>query len=613
MIGIHSEGSPSGAAGTPTTTFTPTSTPTLTPTPTSIFTSTPTLTPPPSPNVVPSLLPPQIQVVPDQYVIVRKNEAISTQASSVLTDTLLAPQIEILDLSGMIEEDIRDTLAEQERDPTIEMIEPNYVYTATFIPNDPNQSRQWAWQVINGYSAWDVTLGDATTIIGIIDTGIDLEHPDLINKVVPGYDFIGHDSIPRDDNGHGTHVAGTAAGGTDNGIGGAGACPNCMIMPLKALGSDGRGTLDDIAEAIYHAVDHGVKVINLSLGSPIESGILNSAVNYAWEKGVFVVCAAGNEGVPDEQFPAGYDNCMAVAATDESDRRAWFSNYGSWVHVAAPGDSIFSTFLDEQYATFSGTSMAAPHVAGLAGLLASQGLTNTAVLDRICDSADDIGDIGSFWSCGRVNMLRAVDPNATIPTATPTINGTQTATPGSTDSPGFTPTPTITGTLGATLTPTGQPTPTATETPTYTDEIIDGGFEEGTGWNYSADDIRTTEQFLTGQYSVRLGGEIVSSDEIEQVVLVPVDGLLGYSVLQSAPIDDRDNGNALVVQIEVLDRSNITLKLTHSGWGWSRGWHRFYIDLSPYANRAVSIKFQAKPTLQTPFTFYVDDVAWQNR
>ena len=180
-------------------------------------------------------------------------------------------------------------------------------------------------------------------------------------------------------------------------------------MPVRVIGANGTGFAADIAQGIVYAADHGAKVINLSLGGP-GSSILRSAVDYARSEGVFLACAAGNRGTSSvaEAYPAAYDACFAIAATTSAGTRASYSNYGSWVEVAAPGDRILSTYLDDSYKLLSGTSMASPLVAGLAGLLVSRGYAANAIGERICATADDSSGTGASWSCGRVNFARAL-------------------------------------------------------------------------------------------------------------------------------------------------------------------------------------------------------------
>jgi uncharacterized protein YkwD len=315
--------------------------------------------------------------------------------------------------------------------------EPNGIYQISYTPNDPGVSQQnAAWDPIDAYEAWDVTRGSSNVVIAIIDTGIQADHPDLDAQQVAGYDFVQNDNNPSDGNGHGTHVAGTSAAETGNATGGAGLCPNCRLMAVRALNDGGSGSLSNIAKAIIYATNNGAKVINMSLGGS-GSSTLRDAVDYAWNKGVFLACAAGNSNSSRAQYPAAYDNCFSVAATDANDNRASFSNYGSTVDIAAPGVRIYSTYTGSRYGQLSGTSMAAPHVAGLAGLLSSQGLTNAQIRERIGSTADKINGAGTLWANGRINANRAVRgggstsppptatlaPDTPVPTATPNPGG----------------------------------------------------------------------------------------------------------------------------------------------------------------------------------------------
>ena len=312
-----------------------------------------------------------------------------------------------------------------QRNPNVEYVEPNYLYAADFVPNDPDaglRSRQYAaWRNVHAYVAWDVTRGSTSTIIAIVDTGVRTNHPDLAGKLVAGYDFVDNDNNADDGHGHGTHVAGTAAARTNNRVGGAGMCPNCRLLPVRVLGNNGRGTTANIAKGINYAANRGARVINLSLGGTSGSSTLQNAVNYAWNKGAFLACAAGNNNSSSPIYPAVYGNCFAVASTTSADTRSSFSNFGNWVEVAAPGSGIYSTVptgtcalcAPSGYRTLNGTSMAAPHVAGLAGLLRTYGLTNAQLRDAICYSSDAIAGTGSLWGCGRINAVQAVAAYAT--------------------------------------------------------------------------------------------------------------------------------------------------------------------------------------------------------
>ncbi|MBT2756780.1 peptidase S8 [Mesobacillus foraminis] len=290
----------------------------------------------------------------------------------------------------------------------IDYVEPNYIYKASYTPNDTYFPYQYGPQKIQAPAAWDVTQSDRSVKIAIVDTGVQLNHPDLANKLLAGYDFVNQDNVPDDGNGHGTHVAGIAAAVTNNSRGIAGVAPLASIMPVRVLDNSGSGTLSNIANGIIFAANQGAHVINLSLGSTQGAITLQNAIDYAWNKGAVLVAAAGNSGVNTPNYPAYYNNVIAVASTDPDDRKSPFSNYGRWVEVAAPGTDILSTYTGSYYAYLSGTSMASPHVAGLAALLADQGKTNTQIRNVIQNTSDPIPGTGTYWTYGRVNASRAV-------------------------------------------------------------------------------------------------------------------------------------------------------------------------------------------------------------
>ncbi|HRF59765.1 MAG TPA: S8 family peptidase [Fimbriimonadaceae bacterium] len=293
--------------------------------------------------------------------------------------------------------------------PNVVYAEPNYKVRAFGVPNDPGWSQQYGPLKMQCPAAWDLETGDPGVIIAIIDTGIDLSHPDLSGKLVPGYDFVNQDANPQDDQGHGTHCAGIAAASTHNGVGVAGVGYHCRLMPVKVLDASGSGNFSDVTDGITWAVQNGAKVISLSLGAGSGSQALADAVDYAWNNGAVVVAAAGNNGWTSPAYPAYYMNAIAVASTDQSDQRSGFSNYGEWVDVAAPGSSIYSTYMGGGYGYMSGTSMACPGVAGLAGLVFSRLGANAtpaqvrAAIESSCD------DVGSFVAHGRVNALAAMN------------------------------------------------------------------------------------------------------------------------------------------------------------------------------------------------------------
>jgi len=291
-------------------------------------------------------------------------------------------------------------------------IEPNFKFKANFIPNDPYWNQQWGPSKIGTDLAWDTQLGNSSVLVAVIDTGVDWNHPDLAANYVPlGYDWVNNDTDPMDDHGHGTHCAGIIAATLNNRIGIAGLA-QVRIMAEKALDRHGEGYEDDLASAIIHAVDQGADILSNSWGGYEESALLHEAVKYAYENDVLVVAAAGNSAWNVKAFPAGYDEVIAVTATNASDDPASFTNFGDWVELAAPGVRIYSTVYNDDYEYMSGTSMACPHVSGVAALVWSQfpNATRDWVRLWLRYTADDLGDTGFdvYYGYGRINAEKAV-------------------------------------------------------------------------------------------------------------------------------------------------------------------------------------------------------------
>ncbi|PWH13398.1 MAG: hypothetical protein DDG58_14205, partial [Ardenticatenia bacterium] len=315
--------------------------------------------------------------------------------------------------------------------------EPDYrVYALDTIPNDPDWGSQWGLSKIQAPKAWDIlsTTGGANIIIAIIDSGIDLDHPDFAcpNKLLPGRDFVNNDNDPQDDYGHGTHVAGIAAACTNNGVGVAGVAWAARLLPVKVLDAVGSGSYSNLAAGIRYAVDNGARIINLSLGGTADSSIMRDAASYAVSRGRMMVAAAGNCAVGGTgcngqinpvMYPAAYDEVIAVAATDSGDSRAYFSEYHPYVDVAAPGMSIYSTLPDNSYGGLNGTSMATAFVSGLAALLwsADGGLSASQVRALIESNADDLGTPGKddYFGYGRINAWRTLSARVRV-NASPT-------------------------------------------------------------------------------------------------------------------------------------------------------------------------------------------------
>ncbi|NMO94813.1 S8 family peptidase [Paenibacillus lemnae] len=295
--------------------------------------------------------------------------------------------------------------------------EPHYLYLTNNEPvNTPNDllfsQYQWNLPAIETNRGWDLSKGSEDVVIAVIDTGIDLDHTDLRGQTVNGYNVVNPDDRPMDDVGHGTHVAGIISALVNNGEGVAGMSWYNKIMPIKALDSSGSGTTYAVAEGIIWAADHGAKVINMSLGNYADSQFLHDAVKYAYDRDVLLVAASGNDNTERPGFPAAYPEVLAVGATNSDLTRAEYSNYGDYIDVTAPGTNIASTYPGNQYAALSGTSMASPHVAAMAGLIRSLNpdLTNREVMDIMISHALDLGDKGKdkYFGNGQVDVFRSL-------------------------------------------------------------------------------------------------------------------------------------------------------------------------------------------------------------
>jgi subtilisin family serine protease len=263
----------------------------------------------------------------------------------------------------------------------------------------------WALTRVDARGAWDITRGSPSTVIGVLDTGVDPQHPDLARQLVAGHDFVDGGNDTADDNWHGTAVAGVAAAAPSADGLTVSYCARCSIMPVKVLDADERGSDDTIARGITWAVDHGARVLNLSFNGDGESPALARALRYATMRRVVVVAAAGNEGARRPSFPAADPNVIGVAATDAADEVYPWSNRGAWVTVAAPGEQD-ATLRGGSYFSFLGTSAAAPAVSGTAALCLSvaPGLTPKLVRKAIAAGADRLR--GSQF--GRLNAARTV-------------------------------------------------------------------------------------------------------------------------------------------------------------------------------------------------------------
>ncbi|MDG5758685.1 S8 family serine peptidase [Natronococcus sp. A-GB1] len=311
-----------------------------------------------------------------------------------------------------------------ENNPNVRYVEPNGLMWAL------GQETPYGIEQVDADLAIDDGETGAGVSVAIIDTGIDAAHETLAENLGEGYatadaacttscgsgPFGGGNDIDDcleewdDDNDHGTHCAGTA-GAADDGTGVLGVAPDVTLHAVKALQCDGGGTLDDIAAGIQWSADQGHDVQNMSLGSDTDSDVIRDAVQYADERGVVMVAAAGNDGPCSDcvGYPAAYDEVIAVSATDENDDLADFSSTGPEVDIAAPGVDVLSTVPRDDYAEFSGTSMACPHVAGAAATLIAAGTDPTDVRDELTAAADDIGLDDNEQGTGRLNVADALE------------------------------------------------------------------------------------------------------------------------------------------------------------------------------------------------------------
>lgn len=372
--------------------------------------------------------------VPGRYIVKYKSgvvSASSVQQIGAQTLRTLGEGMHVLQLPEVS----AASLSVLENDPAVEFVEP--VFTMPFpeiikstaedkaadkvpFPNDPGFSKQYSLRVTEALRGWGVTRGDRRVVIGVVDSGVDINHPDLAAKIVGVYNGADGNTDVKDFVGHGTHVAGIATAIANNGIGIAGAAPECALLAVKvASGDSGYPSTEGIANGIIWAADHGADVINLSLGAGRESQAITAAVQHALKKNVVVLAATGNGSGNLKSWPALTDGVIAVGSTDEGDRRSSFSNYGPWVSIVAPGSNIYSTFPandnligQTNYGTISGTSMATPFAAGVAALIRTKypEMAPAMVKQVLESSADDKGAPGfdDQYGHGRVNIAKAM-------------------------------------------------------------------------------------------------------------------------------------------------------------------------------------------------------------
>ncbi len=389
---------------------------------------------------------------------VRSGTPLSAKLSTMNLDAKSVMQVAGLNVALLTvsADNAAATMRALQDDREVVFIEPNGTVEGAWTPNDPdysNPSKTYAPQQIKANLAWDLVRGASAIVVAVVDSGADLAHPDL-NGVfwtnplevagndldddgngyvddVRGWNFVAGNNLPQDDLGHGTHVTGIAAASTNNGIGIAGIAGGIKVMPVKVLDSSNSGTWANVAQGVIYATDMGVKAINLSLGGLTPSATIDAAVQYARSHGVLVIAAAGNGATSDPFYPAAYEGVLGVAATVPGGARWTLSNFGSYVDLAAPGSTVYSTYwkstTGSTYQFSSGTSMATPMMTGVAALVWSENpaLTADQVAAILTSTATDLGDPGwdQYYGYGQVDAQAAVQAaEATLP-ADSTISG----------------------------------------------------------------------------------------------------------------------------------------------------------------------------------------------
>ena len=404
--------------------------------------------------------------VPGEVVVRYRSDVSTAERASVRSRVatsfrpLRAKGTELLELAAG--ESVTDAVAELESRPDVLYAEPNYVITASSVPNDTSFSNLWALNATNGVDinapeAWDISTGSASVRVGVLDSGIDYNHPDLAGNIwsnpneslngrdddgngfvddVRGWDFADHDADPMDVLGHGTHVAGTIGAKGNNGRGITGVNWNVSLVPLRVLGADGSGSTADAANAIVYARSIGVTVINMSFGGPYYSRMMAEAIGSS--PNTLFVAAAGNNNSDNDVTPSypcnlAWENVLCVAATNSSGERASYSNYGlSTVDLGAPGSYIYSTVPGGNYAWYSGTSMAAPHVAGAAALLsaAAPAAGSSQLKTALLAGAAPSSALTGVTSSGKgLDLYRSMLLVAPPPAAPPVVEPTPTPQP----------------------------------------------------------------------------------------------------------------------------------------------------------------------------------------
>jgi thermitase len=384
---------------------------------------------------------PSQPVVSDQILVKfqpgssgRATSAALQAAGAVDQQTIRGLGVHVLHVAASRRESALDALRSS---PAVTYAEPDaLIAPADVVPNDAWWGGEWGELNTRTTKAWDATGGSPAVKVAILDSGVDASQPDLQANLLPGYDFFNNDSDPVDDYGHGTPAAGVAAARSDNGIGVASYCGHCSILPVKITGSDGYASWSGMASGLTWAADQGARVINLSFAGTSGSTTARDAIAYAHNHGAVVTVSAGNYASSAQTYPAAYPGALPVAATTSTDTLASYSNYGSWVPVAAPGCNYATMRMSASspFDEFCGTSSAAPAVAGIVALAFSYApsATNTQVEQALKSTAVPIGSAVAYgrvdaWGTLAALGAQAPPPISPVNTAAPAIvssNGT---------------------------------------------------------------------------------------------------------------------------------------------------------------------------------------------
>ncbi len=549
---------------------------------------------------------------------------------------------------------VEDTIDKISQNEKVEYVEPNYIAYASeegfAIQNsqsvdDPYFQYQWNLEAIQVPQAWQMSTGEGV-IVAVLDTGIAYETydmfvqaPDLAGtNFVAGYDFVNDDPHPNDDQGHGTHVAGTIAQTTNNGKGVASVAYNATVMPIKVLDLSGQGSYAGIIQGITYAVGNGADIINLSLSGRAISQALKEAIDQAYANGVIVVAAAGNSNSAVE-YPAAFENVIAVGAMDIKETRAKYSNFGPELDIIAPGGDnstdinqdglgdgiVQQTFKNGQYSIFKyafmeGTSMATPHVSGVIALMlaANPDANPEQIKSILVSTAKNIGDANHFGA----GLIQASDAISMLTGVEPTPIDKVTATV-PTESSTEVPVPTEETPIE---TPTGEPTSVPVQ-PTYTPQpvtpvagniIVNSSFEDDMGWVFETTRQTgryTTDKAHSGNRSVVVGITDSNADQfayssVRQQITLPAHANKITLNVHTMPVSF-DIPSSDVQLILLLNQHDRVEEHLYQALSNQQHWQLHTFDLTQYKGNTMTIYFGAINNIANgkPTSLYLDDVS----